>query len=146
MLIAFCRDKGKNVWIVPTLGLWGVCCPPSASCPLSEHQLNQSSVQLCPLGNPNVRNITHHIIISGKEIILNGPRRHVSLTCCLTVTSTLNPAPATPPFFPLWTNSSLRCVRCNALIQRMREEESGAWGWVNNGDVIVRLTGQLSLH
>ena len=33
-------------------------------------------------------------------------------------------------------------TRWNALIQRMAEEESGAWGCVDNRDVIVRLTGQ----
>src|SRR4029434_1355296 len=41
---------------------------------------------------------------------------------------------------------SVTRLRWNALIQRMTEEESGAWSCVDNGDVIVRFTGQRTNH
>src|SRR4029434_9951147 len=43
-------------------------------------------------------------------------------------------------------NRALTRFRRNALIQRMAEEESGAWGCVDTRDVIVRLTGQQTNH
>ena len=33
----------------------------------------------------------------------------------------------------------LHSLRCNALIQRMMEEVSGAWGCVVNGDVYIKI-------
>ena len=43
-------------------------------------------------------------------------------------------------------NARLRRLRWNALIQRMTEESSDAWGCVDNEAVIVRLTGQQTNH
>ena len=47
-----------------------------------------------------------------------------------------------------WENTyrAFTRLRRNALIQRMAEEESGAWGCVDTRDVIVRLTGQQTNH
>ena len=46
----------------------------------------------------------------------------------------------------VWAPYLMLALRWNALRQRMAEEESGAWGCVDNGDVIVRLTGQQTNH
>ena len=44
------------------------------------------------------------------------------------------------------SDGTLTLYALECVDQRMAEEESGAWGCVDNGDNIVRLTGQQTNH